>query len=196
MTENHSKFTSKCIWFAITMFCLRCFLSGIKLITQFSLYDLYGYAGEAVAFSVVMMIIYEKWLWKYNPFEKTPVLKKKYTGVLLSTYDGIEREAIIEIKQTLLSINVVLITGESRSKSISSSIEKIQDEWQLTYCYLNVPQANVRDRSAIHYGTALLCIENPNAIHGQYFTDRKTTGDMKFYPINENVKADEMIIDK
>jgi hypothetical protein len=75
---------------------------------------------------------------------------------------------------------VVFITGESKSKSISASIDKIQDEWQLTYCYLNVPQANVRDRSAIHYGTALLCVENPEEIQGQYFTDRKTTGDLKF----------------
>ena len=101
---------------------------------------------------------------------------------MVSTYDWIEREATLEIKQTLLSVNVVFITGESRSKSILSSIEKIEDEWQLTYCYLNVPKAKVRDRSAIHYGTALLCIENPEEIHGQYYTDRKTTGDMTFSP--------------
>lgn len=185
MTDRYNKFTSKCVWFTIAMFCVRCFISGTELINQFSLYDLYGYAGEAIAFSTVVMLTYEKWLWKYNPLEETPVLMKKYIGTLLSTYDGRERDASIEIKQTLLSINVVLITAESRSKSISSSIEKIQDEWQLTYCYLNVPQANVRDRSAIHYGTALLCIENPDEIHGQYFTDRKTTGDMKFHPNGE-----------
>ena len=89
----------------------------------------------------------------------------------------------------MLSINVVLITGESRSRSISSSIEKIQDEWQLTYCYLNVPNANVRNRSTIHYGTALLCIENPEEIQGQYFTDRKTTGDMKFQPESEQRRS-------
>lgn len=182
MSERYNKFTNKIIWFTIIMFCLRCFLSGTRLITEFSVYDLYGYAGEAIAFSTVVMVAYEKWLWRYNPFEKTPVLKKKYKGTLLSTYDGIERDATLEIKQTLLSINVVFVTGESKSRSISSSIEKIQDEWQLTYCYLNVPKANVRDRSAIHYGTALLCIENPDEIQGQYFTDRKTTGDMKFIP--------------
>lgn len=183
MTKNYSKFTSKSIWFTIVMFCLRCFVSGTKIITEFSMYDLYGYAGEAIAFSAFVMLAYEKCLWKYNPFEKTPVLKKKYKGTLLSTYDGIEREAVLEIKQTLLSISVVFITEESRSKSISASIEKIQEEWQLTYCYLNVPQASIRDRSAIHYGTALLCIENPEEIKGEYFTDRKTTGDMNFVPV-------------
>lgn len=189
MTENYNKFTSKSIWFTIAMFCLRCFFSGNEIITNFSLYDLYGYAGEAIAFSAAVMLAYEKFLWRYNPFEKTPVLKKKYKGTLLSTYDGVERETILEVKQTLLSINVVLITGESRSRSISSSIEKIQDEWQLTYCYLNVPNANVRNRSTIHYGTALLCIENPEEIQGQYFTDRKTTGDMKFQPESEQRRS-------
>lgn len=183
MAENNRKFMRKSIWFTIIMFCLRCFLSGTKIITEFSIYDLYGYAGEAITFSAFLMVGYEKWLWRYNPFGKTPVLKKEYKGTLLSTYDGIEKNAILKIKQTLLSINVVFITGESKSKSISASIDKIQDEWQLTYCYLNVPKANVRDRSAIHYGTALLCIDNPREIQGQYFTDRKTTGDMKFFPI-------------
>lgn len=183
MTENYSKFISKSLWVAIIIFCLRCFFSGTKIISEFSMYDLYGYAGEAIAFSAFVMFMYEKWWWKYNPFEETPVLKKKYKGTLLSTYDGIERNATLEIKQTLLSTTIICITGESRSNSIASSIKKLQGEWQLIYCYLNVPQANVRDRNAIHYGTALLCIENPEEIKGQYFTDRKTTGDMHFISV-------------
>ena len=150
---------------------------------DFSLYNIYGYAGEAIAFSAFIMVIYEKWLWKYNPFEKTPVLKKKYRGTLVSTYDGIKRDATLDIKQSLLAVSVIFTTGESKSKSISASIDKIQEEWQLTYCFLNVPQAKVRERSEIHYGTAMLCIENPEEIQGQYYTDRKTIGDMKFIPL-------------
>ena len=183
MRERYNKFIRNYTWVTIVVFCLRCLGSGTKLITEFSVYDVYGYAGEAVAISAVIMFVYEKKLWRYNPFEKTPVLEKKYKGILLSSYDGVEREATLEIRQTLLSVNVIFVTGESRSKNISSSLEKIQDEWQLTYCYLNIPKANVRERSAIHYGTALLCVENPKEIHGQYFTDRKTTGDMlQFIP--------------
>lgn len=90
----------------------------------------------------------------------------------------------------MLSVNVVLLTEKSRSKSISSSIERVQDKWQLTYCYLNVPKANVRNRSEIHYGTALLCVENMEKIHGQYFTDRKTTGDMRFQ--TQDLEGEEM----
>lgn len=180
MAESYSRFTSKCIWFTIIAFCLRCFLSGTRIITEFSLYDLYGYAGEAIAFSALVMVLYEKKLWKYNPLEDTPVLKKKYIGKFISTYDDVERTAVLEIRQTLLSVNIIFTSGESKSKSIAASIDKILDEWQLTYCYLNVPQASVRNRSAIHYGTAMLCIETPNRLQGQYFSDRKTTGDMFF----------------
>ena len=116
MTETQSKFTKKVVWITVFIFCIRCFISGTKIITDFSIYDLYGYTGEAISIATLLMFAYEKILWKYNPLEKTPVLKKRYKGSLLSTYDGVEREAMLEIKQTLLSINVVFTTGESRSK--------------------------------------------------------------------------------
>lgn len=185
MTEQYKKYTLKSIWVAIFAFCIRCLLSKTKIIGEFSAYDVYGYAGEAIAFATIVMILYEKYIWRFNLFEKTPVLMKSYTGTLKSTYDGVERAAKLTIKQTLLSVSVIMETGESKSKAVSAAIENIQDEWQLTYTYLNVPDANVRDRSAIHYGTALLSIEDPVLIKGQYFTDRKTIGDMKFEAINQ-----------
>ncbi len=180
MNEIYKKFYTKAIWVTIIFFCIRCFLSGIKIISAFSIYDIYGYAGEAIALSALVMLGYEKQLWKYNPLEETPVLKKKYTGTVVSNYDKIEREATLEIKQTLLSINVIMTTDQSRSKTVSSSIQMIQGEWQLLYCYLNVPKAAVRERSAMHYGTALLYIDDVEQVHGQYFTDRQTTGDLYF----------------
>mgnify|MGYP004572869597 FL=1 len=84
------------------------------------------------------------------------------------------------IKQSLLSVVVILKTDESKSKSLSASIDEILGEIQLTYCYLNTPKSAYRDRSEIHYGTATLSISNPKEIDGQYYTDRKTIGDMHF----------------
>lgn len=180
MTDNYKSFMTKSIWFTIGMFCLRCLLSQTKVITEFSLYDIYGYAGEAIAFSVIVILLYEKWLWRINPFEKVPRLKKKYTGTLCTTYNGkqIEKSAKLEIHQTLLSVRVVLATDESKSNSISASIDKIFDEWQLVYCYINVPHASVRERSEIHYGTVMLHIDNPKEMRGDYYTDRKTQGEI------------------
>ena len=182
MSEQFIKLIKNTLWLGIGLLIIRCFFSRESLINNFSLYSMFGYVGEVVGLAVVIMTFYERFLWKYNPLEDTPVLAKRYKGVLKSTYDGIEREASLEIQQTLLTVSTVLITEESRSKTITASIEKILGEKQLTYCYLNTPNASVRNRSAIHYGTAILCVEDVNKLTGQYYSDRKTTGDIKFVP--------------
>jgi hypothetical protein len=175
MNERVKKYFGKLLWVALIIFVIRCLIAMPK-----SVYDAYSCIGETISLIAIITYIYEKWLWKYMPFEKTPVLSKKYTGILKSSYDNTEREAYLQIKQTLLTIQIILSTGESKSKSISSSIDDILGEQQLTYCYLNTPNAEVRHHSEIHYGTAMICVDNPKQLKGQYFTDRKTTGDMVF----------------
>lgn len=56
---------------------------------------------------------------------------------------------------------------------------------------LNTPKAEVRHRSEIHYGTAMLYVDNPKVLKGQYFTDRKSTGDMVF---NAVLKPDKDLL--
>ena len=180
MKEQQKKLVSISVWIAIVLFVCRCIISWNSIISDFSLYNLYGYASESVALSVIFSTLYEKILWKINPFENTPKLASKYSGTLKSSYDNIERDATLIIKQTLLSVRVTLVTNESKSKSISASIDEILGEMQLTYCYLNTPKSEYRHRSEIHYGTATLSISNPKEIEGQYYTDRKTIGDMHF----------------
>jgi len=189
MRDQYNKLIKSALWLGIVLVIIRCYFSRESLINDFSLYDMFGYIGEAVGVSVILISIYEKTLWRYNPFEDTPVLKKQYKGVLRSTHDSLDRNATLEIQQTLLTVSVVLYTGESKSKSITASIENIIGEKQLTYCFLNTPNASVRDRSNIHYGTAMICIENVNKLSGQYFTDRKTTGDFEFVPDLNKIKT-------
>ena len=124
--------------------------------------------------------LYEKSLWRINPFEKTPKLAKRYSGTLKSDYDKSERRVTLEIRQTLTLIHITLITDESKSRSLSASIDEILGEAQLTYCYLNTPKSEYRERSEIHYGTATLSITGSKTLEGQYYTDRKTRGDMTF----------------
>jgi len=188
MKEQFKKFINKMLWIGIALFSLRCIVSLKLLVSDFSVYDIFGYAGEAIGVTAVIMGVYEKWLWKLNPLEDTPVLKREYIGTIKSTYDNIEREAKINIKQSLLSIHVVLTSGESKSQSISSSIDEVFGAKQLTYCYLNTPKASYRERSEIHYGVAMICLEDPNILTGQYFSDRKTIGDMIFYSENKHKK--------
>ena len=150
------------------------------MVLEFSIYDLIGYASEAIGLAVFFAVLYERILWKYNPFEKTPKLAPKYIGMIKSNYDHKERSASLIVRQTLLSVHITLITEESKSQSITASIDEIFEEKQLTYCYLNIPKAEYREKSEIHYGTTMLSLSDPKKISGQYYTDRQTTGDMTF----------------
>ena len=180
MNNLQKKVINICVWISIIIFSLRCIISWTKALNGTTIYDIYGYAGEAISIGVIITGVYEKFLWKFNPFESTPKLFKNYKGYIKSSYDGKTREASLEIHQTLLSVYVILITGESKSKSISASINEILGENQLTYCYLNTPKSEFRQKSEIHYGTATLSISKPQKLDGQYYTDRKTIGDMYF----------------
>ncbi|MEE1138433.1 MAG: hypothetical protein U0M02_08150 [Acutalibacteraceae bacterium] len=180
MKEQYKKLINICMWCGIALFAIRCAFSWESIVTNVSIYDLYGYAGEAIAVAAIFGILYERVIWKFNPFEKTPKLSKEYNGTIKSDFDNIERPATLRIKQTLLSINITLITAESKSNSLSASIDNILNETKLTYCYLNTPKSEFRKRSQIHYGTATLSLTDPTTLEGQYYTDRATTGDMIF----------------
>ena len=180
MKDKFSKFLSMSVWVAVILFVFRCAISWQDLTENVSLYNLFGFAGEAVGVAAVLMAAYERCLWRLIPLNGVPILSNKYTGTIKSSYDSVERKATLRIRQTLLFVHVTLISNESKSQSLSASIDEVMGEKQLTYCYLNTPKSKVRHRSEIHYGTAMLCIENPSRLTGQYYTDRKTTGDMVF----------------
>lgn len=186
MKEQQKKVISICVWSAVIFFVLRCALSWESIVSSLSIYDLFGYAGEAISIAVIFTSFYEKFLWKLNPFEKTPRLSKHYVGILKSSYDNIERKAVLEIRQTLTSVHINLTSDESKSNSLAASIDEILGEMQLTYCYLNIPKSEFRHRSEIHYGTAMLSISTPASLEGQYYTDRNTTGDMSFKADNNS----------
>ena len=114
MNERMKKFFVNLLWLALILFVIRCMISMPKTI-----YDVYGCIGEIISITVILACLYEKWLWKYNPLEKTPVLSKYYIGKIKSSNDNIERKANLQIKQTLFSIQIFLTTSESNSKSIS-----------------------------------------------------------------------------
>lgn len=180
MGKQQRKLLTICIWCAIIVFVIRCMISWGNIISEPSLYDLFGYASESISISFLFLGLYEKWLWRFNPFEKTPKLSKQYVGILKSNYDQRERTATLKIRQTLSSIHVTLITDQSKSESISASIEDVLGETRLVYCYINTPRSEFRAQSQIHYGTASFSIQNSLVLEGQYYTDRATTGDMKF----------------
>lgn len=180
MKKQLDSLIKKAMWIAIILFVIRCFLSVGEIKQGASAYTIFGYAGEAIGIAALIMIAYEKWLWRFDPCVKIPYIAGEYQGTLKSGYDGKERSASLTIKQSLLSVEVLIKTAESASRSVTGYIEEILNQPELIYSYLNEPKANVRDRSAIHYGTATFLLDQSGSLNGKYYTDRNTTGDMEF----------------
>ena len=180
MEKKYGKVIHLGMWVAIVLFAIRCVVSWDSITAGVTAYELFGFAGEAIGVAVIITALYERKLWRYNPWEATPKLHTKYVGTFVSTYDNIARDGTLDIKQTLTTVSVIFSTKESKSRSLSASIDDIMGEKQLTYCYMNIPESKYRDRSEIHFGTAMLTILDDGTLKGQYYTERKTCGDMAF----------------
>lgn len=193
MSRAAKRFMTMSIWISIGLFIIRCLMdfSGItSLINHHEYltcsYSIYGYAGESIVLATIFMTLFNKWLWKKKPFyffaEGLPVLAKHYRGTITFIWDDKEqtRSSEIWINQTFLNVSVKFGTNESISNSITASIEINNNEHQLIYTYLNTPRAELQNRSAIHYGTAMISIDNPKELIGNYYTSRTTRGSMIF----------------
>ncbi len=180
MQERINKLLIKSMWVVIAVFLLRCAVSAEEIKNNSSFYMFYGYAGEAIGIATIVMILYEKWLWRIDPFSCVPCVKGCYSGYIFSKYDSMNHDATMEIKQTYLSVGITMSTGESESRSITASIECVSGIYELVFMYQNNPKAKYRDRSQIHYGTARLNIIDKEHLVGSYYTDRNTMGDLDF----------------
>ncbi len=140
--------------------------------------------------------IFQKWL---VPF---PVLCGTWKGKIVTAWtDPTSKkvpdpiEATLVIKQSFLTTSCIIYTKEMRSDSNASNflIDPESGCVRLIYSYHSVPKASVRDRSAIHYGTAMLEFikeGKKRVLKGSYWTDRKTTGDLEFEFYNKKYAND------
>jgi len=154
-----------------------------------ALCNIYGFCGEAISLSTVIMSLFNVWIWKWKwvqKLHKEPVLFSKYHGYLRSDYDGIDRECDVDVKQTFLSISIRMKTKESTSRSLEASIIERNNVPYLLYTYQNEPHADIQSRSPIHYGTVMVEINDTQHLEGNYFTGRGTKGSMKLDAIKQS----------
>ena len=148
-----------------------------------------SHISTTISINIIFWMIFIKWLWKlklfYPWFVQIPNLSGKWKGTIKSNWDKGAAGSIpmeITIVQTFLNVQIRIKTEESRSFSIGASfdIDKDRGQQQLFYSYLNTPKSGVRDRSEIHYGTALLVFDGfyVNEMEGEYWTSRETTGEI------------------
>jgi hypothetical protein len=154
------------------------------------------WASLAVAIVVLILgtVLQMAWrpLWRrYPKFGRNlfPDLNGVWQGHLVSTWKNPETgespppiPTTITINQTLFTTSITLKTGESKSYSTRCLLERTPDPGiaRVWYSYDNQPNAEVSHRSARHEGVAWLEMDLAvsNKLSGQYFTHRKTTGDI------------------
>lgn len=145
--------------------------------------------STTISINIFLWTFFVLWGWKFKIFYPWlvpfPNLSGEWNGNIKSSWEGKQSELIpikLTINQNFFNTQIQIRTGESKSHSVSSNfdIDKERGFEQLVYTYLNIPKSTVRDRSQIHYGSAILEFSGykVNAMQGEYWTDRKTIGEI------------------
>ncbi|WP_436416963.1 hypothetical protein KCV26_09385 [Petrimonas sulfuriphila] len=146
-----------------------------------------------VTIVTLICTLFVLWGWRCKIFKgwlvPFPCLSGKWRGVIKSTYNHGHASILVDvvIKHHFFNIQIKIKTNESSSISTCGSFDIDEDRGlnQLIYTYQNNPKATVRDCSGIHYGTTRLEIcDDAKTLEGEYWTSRKTTGDIQLTKIN------------
>ena len=124
---------------------------------------------------------------------KRPDIRGTWEGDLISSYVDPKTgeripsiRCVLAVTQRFSYLQLRQMTDESESWLIADDIKASGkgDGYQVVGVYTSKPGADVRERSQIHYGALLLDThgpsERPASITGEYWTDRKTSGMLRF----------------
>jgi hypothetical protein len=128
-----------------------------------------------------------------------PDLHGTWEGTLVSTWIDPTTNKPLDpipvkfwITQNLFDVLVRMRTGESVSYSTRHFAEANRglQVFRIWYSYENRPNAQYVSRSARHEGIAWMEVDlatEPQKLRGQYYTDRKTSGDIEIERVNAEV---------
>ncbi len=181
---------------------------AISILLLPSLQALYQWATQSSAsplhwLSLVVFMIGTAMVLAFNAiwrpiWRRFPMLNRRIFPDLNGTWDGTLVSTWIDpqtnrpkppipvrfwITQNLFNIHVRMKTGESMSYSRHFFVEVNRDLSlvRIWYSYHNQPKAEFTWRSTRHEGVAWLEMDaanEPKRLSGQYFTERKTSGDI------------------
>ncbi len=187
MSEKNKRFFKKAaITFGIILLII-CLINMEDIRQNFSIFIGIGYITKAIGITSIIGFLYDKFIWKIDPTREYPVFRNAYEGIIKTNYEGkdLQIKIGVTIKQTFFSLKITLKTEESKSNAITYKFMEQNGEDVLIFTYLNIPKAEFREKSDIHYGTSVLTINNDKSLDGFYYTDRKTRGDIILKPIDE-----------
>lgn len=143
--------------------------------------------GGAVTAASVFVWLFDKWLWALPPLSwlvRRPNLRGTWRGELRSQWIDPQTQknpppipSFVSVAQTASTLYLRQYTAESESATIAASILKDTDDAEsVSVLYRNDPTVDVRGRSPIHFGGMHLRVNGQDAMEGDYWTDRNTTG--------------------
>lgn len=183
---NLSRYISVIVVLSISIFLgTAYFRSNLSFININTIWEDITTTITIVALICTLFATYA-WKWKvfHNWLVPFPCLSGMWSGEIKSTHnsDLISIPVEVTIRHSFFNIQIRIKTGESSSISICGSFDIDEERGlkQLIYSYQNNPKATIRERSEIHYGTTRLEIsDNAKILEGEYWTTRKTTGDIR-----------------
>lgn len=178
MEERIKKLIKPIVGVAIVVFGVSCLINKPESFSDFC-----EYIGYAVTADSILFIIYYKWAWKWIPWNRPPLLKSKYNGVINYCYNGVDgcKPIEITITQTWLSLKIETKTDINSSVSVSSSFSEEYGQKVLYYTYVTNPSAKVIEQNPIQIGTCRMVLNDDNTcLSGKYWTMRQTIGDIEW----------------
>src|SRR4030042_5281898 len=175
---------SAILWFALAWF------GGLSLSNLWAFLKL---LPKVATIDLLLWSLFAKWGWRWRIFRgwlvPFPDLSGTWQGEIRSDWRDIQTHTkplgiptILSIKQTFGKISCVLRTTEMVSHSYVEGfvIDRERQLKKLTFSYTSRPKPSVRERSSPHDGTIVFdLIGKPvSKLEGQYWTDRKTTGEI------------------
>ena len=137
-----------------------------------------------IAPTSLLWIFTDKYLWHTKLFQSMrrplnipPDIRGRWEGILENADGSEPQKFVIEVKQTLTTMNVISFSSIARSASILSEIAASENEDHFTLCYLWQGEINTSIKDIHHkehfYGYTMLKLherESPKILSGSYFT--------------------------
>ena len=149
----------------------------------------------AASVSALIVFTFEKRMWSWIIFRgwltKTPDYRGVWKVRFLSSWIDPETNELVgplygfvQIDQTATSFCMRMYTSKAHSKSVAHSIRLDQEVFTLALVYENKPSIRLREtQSSMHLGSVTFQSRGyfPQTLNGEYWTERKTTGEIKLF---------------
>ena len=145
----------------------------------------------------LFLLVFDKWAWAWSlvrRIAKRPDLRGTWKGDLRSSWQdpdmklsGKPIEAYVVIRQTASCVYVRLMTEDSHSMSVATSLVLEADGAHvLSSIYRNESRLSKRADSPMHHGGLILHLSGlpVQRMSGHYWTDRKSDGEIELQRIS------------